>query len=117
MKYVLVDKNDDIVDEIDLPNSNINELKDGSINVAGLVIIRDLNKAYLWNLPDEDASTIAGLILHEARIIPNVGQEFIFYGFRFRILRKHRNQVTQLRVWPVIGQPLGLNEEAAINQS
>ena len=106
-----------IDDENDVTVSGVRPQPDGSFLINGSVTLRDLNRDFEWSLPDEDASTIAGLILHEARIIPNVGQEFIFYGFRFRILRKHRNQVTQLRVWPVIGQPLGLNEEAAINQS
>ena len=106
-----------IDDENDVAVSGVRPQPDGSFLINGSVTLRDLNRDFEWSLPDEDASTIAGLILHEARIIPNVGQEFIFYGFRFRILRKHRNQVTQLRVWPVIGQPLGLNEEAAINQS
>ncbi|MEC7807332.1 MAG: transporter associated domain-containing protein, partial [Pseudomonadota bacterium] len=106
-----------IDDENDVTVSGVRPQPDGSFLINGSVTLRDLNRDFEWSLPDEDASTIAGLILHEARIIPNVGQEFIFYGFRFRILRKHRNQVTQLRVWPVIGQPLGLNEEATINQS
>ena len=106
-----------IDDENDVTVSGVRPQPDGSFLINGSVTLRDLNRDFEWSLPDEDASTIAGLILHEARIIPNVGQEFIFYGFRFRILRKHRNQVTQLRVWPVIGQPLGLNEEAGINQS
>ena len=106
-----------IDDENDVTVSGVRPQPDGSFLINGSVTLRDLNRDFEWNLPDEDASTIAGLILHEARIIPNVGQEFIFHGFRFRILRKHRNQVTQLRVWPVIGQPLGLNEEATINQS
>ena len=106
-----------IDDENDVTVSGVRPQPDGSFLINGSVTLRDLNRDFEWSLPDEDASTIAGLILPESRIIPNVGQEFIFYGFRFRILRKHRNQVTQLRVWPVIGQPLGLNEEARINQS
>ena len=106
-----------IDDENDVTVSGVRPQPDGSFLINGSVTLRDLNRDFEWNLPDEDASTIAGLILHEARIIPNVGQEFIFYGFRFRILRKHRNQVTQLRVWPVMGQPLGLNEETTINKS
>ena len=106
-----------IDDENDVTVSGVRPQPDGSFLINGAVTLRDLNRDFEWNLPDEDASTIAGLILHEARIIPNVGQEFIFHGFRFRILRKHRNQVTQLRVWPVMGQPLGVNDETTINQS
>jgi len=64
------------------------------------VTIRDLNRQFEWDLPDEEASTIAGLVLHEARRIPEVGQTFTFFGFRFEILRRHRNQITALRVTP-----------------
>jgi Mg2+/Co2+ transporter CorB len=71
---------------------------DGSVVVNGTVTLRDLNREFGWTLPDEEASTIAGLVLHEARRIPDVGQEFVFYGFRFRILRRQRNQITLLRL-------------------
>ena len=62
---------------------------DGSVNVDGAVPIRDLNRAMDWNLPDDDATTIAGLVIHEARSIPDVGQSFTFHGFRFNVLRKY----------------------------
>jgi Mg2+/Co2+ transporter CorB len=68
--------------------------------IDGTVTLRDLNREFDWNLPDEEASTIAGLVLHEARTIPNVSQEFVFHGFRFKILRRHRNQITLLRISP-----------------
>jgi len=51
-----------------------------------------------WNLPDEEATTVAGLVIHEARTIPEVGQRFAFYGFKFEVLRRQRNQITVLRV-------------------
>jgi len=54
-----------------------------------------------WNLPDEEATTIAGLVIHEARSIPEVGQTFTFYGFRFRVLRRARNRITSLRIQPL----------------
>ena len=60
---------------------------DGSVNVDGAVPIRDLNRAMDWNLPDDEATTIAGLVIHEARSIPDVGQSFTFHGFRFNVLR------------------------------
>ena len=91
----------DIDDEHDISVSGVHPQADGSHLVDGSATLRDLNREFDWNLPDEDASTIAGLILHEARVIPNVGQEFRFHGFRFKILRRHRNQVTQLRVWRI----------------
>ena len=57
-----------------------------------------------WELPDDEATTIAGLVIHEARAIPEAGQVFTFYGFRFEVLRKTRNRVTALRISPVIMQ-------------
>ena len=53
-----------------------------------------------WRLPDEEAKTIAGLVIHEARMIPEPGQTFTFHGFRFEVLRKTRNRITSLRVAP-----------------
>jgi Mg2+/Co2+ transporter CorB len=62
--------------------------------------IRDLNRKFEWRLPDEEATTIAGLVIHEARTIPEVGQAFNFYGFKFEVLRRQRNQLAVLRVTP-----------------
>ena len=89
----------EIDDEHDVSVAGVRAQADGSYLVNGTVTIRDLNRELDWSLPDEGASTIAGLILHESRVIPGVGQEFLFYGFRFKILRRHRNQVVQIRVW------------------
>ena len=66
--------------------------------VAGTVTIRDLNRHLDWDLPDENASTVAGLVLHEARVIPDVGAVFEFYGYRFTIAEKRANQITQLYI-------------------
>jgi Mg2+/Co2+ transporter CorB len=88
----------DIRDEHDLPVSGIRPQPDGSTNVDGWVTIRDLNRLMNWNLPDEEATTIAGLVIHEAQAIPDVGQVFSFHGFKFEVLRRQRNQVTALRV-------------------
>jgi Mg2+/Co2+ transporter CorB len=65
------------------------------------VPIRDLNRAMDWNLPDDHATTIAGLVIHEARSIPEAGQSFTFYGFRFEVLRRDRNRLEALRITPV----------------
>ncbi len=65
--------------------------------------IRDLNREFDWRLPDEEASTIAGLVIHEAQRIPEVGQSFAFHGFRFDIMRRQRNQILLLRVVPPAG--------------
>jgi Mg2+/Co2+ transporter CorB len=73
---------------------------DGSVNVDGAVPIRDLNRVMDWSLPDEEATTVAGLVIHEAQRLPDVGQSFAFHGFRFEVLRRQRNQIVLLRVIP-----------------
>lgn len=90
----------DISDEHDIEVAGVRAQPDGSVVVNGSVPIRDLNRAFDWSLPDEEATTIAGLVIHEARAIPEIGQTFTFHGFRFEILRRHRNQVAQLRISP-----------------
>ena len=66
----------------------------------GWIPIRELNRELDWNLPDETATTIAGLVINEARAIPEVGQLFSFYGFKFEVLRRQRNQIVALRITP-----------------
>jgi Mg2+/Co2+ transporter CorB len=78
---------------------------DGSVVVDGSVPIRDLNRAMDWHLPDDEATTVAGLVIHEARSIPERGQSFTFYNFRFRVLRRERNRITALRIGPVPTEP------------
>lgn len=90
----------DITDEHDIAVPGVRAQNDGSCVVDGKVPIRDLNRQFDWRLPDEDAATIAGLLLHEARRIPDVGQIYRFHGFRFEILRRHRNHLTLLRITP-----------------
>jgi Mg2+/Co2+ transporter CorB len=91
----------DISDEHDVSVSGLRPQADGSVTVDGGVPIRDLNRAMDWNLPDEEATTIAGLVIHEARLIPEPGQTFTFHGFRFQVLRKTRNRITALKVTPL----------------
>ena len=92
----------DISDEQDMPVPGVRPQPDGSVNVDGAVPVRDLNRVMDWNLPDNEATTIAGLVIHEARSIPEVGQSFTFHGFRFRVQRKHRNRITALRITPLV---------------
>jgi Mg2+/Co2+ transporter CorB len=91
----------DIKDEHDAVIQGLRQNPDGSVTVDGSLPIRDLNRTMDWNLPDEEATTIAGLVIHEAQLIPDTGQVFAFHGFRFEIMRKARNRVTLMRVSPV----------------
>jgi Mg2+/Co2+ transporter CorB len=95
----------DITDEHDVEVPGVRPQPDGSVNVDGGVPIRDLNRAMDWGLPDTEATTIAGLVIHEARSIPEAGQTFTFYGFRFRVLRRERNRIAALRITPLVRKP------------
>jgi Mg2+/Co2+ transporter CorB len=91
----------DIADVHDVPVPGVRPQPDGSVNVDGGVPIRDLNRVMDWHLPDDEATTVAGLVIHEARSIPEPGQTFTFHGFRFRVLRRERNRLASLRITPL----------------
>jgi Mg2+/Co2+ transporter CorB len=100
---------EDILEEIvgkmgDVPEqaqSGIRATGDGAYIVGGDVTVRDVNRELGWDLPDDRAATVAGLVMHEARRIPDVRQHFAFHGFRFEILRKKNNRITALKVKPM----------------
>jgi Mg2+/Co2+ transporter CorB len=91
----------DIADEHDAESAGVEEMKDGAIEIEGDMTIRDLNRFGDWSLPDDEATTVAGLVLHEAQTIPEVGQIFSFHGFRFEILARERHRITRIRVKPL----------------
>lgn len=102
---------EDILEEIvgkmgDVPEqaqSGIRASGEGAWIVGGEVTVRDVNRELGWDLPDDRAATVAGLVMHEARRIPEVRQHFAFHGFRFEILRKKNNRITALKVKPMNG--------------
>lgn len=90
----------DITDEFDVvrKDSGLTQTDDGAWLIDGAMTIRDLNRAMDWRLPDEEANTLAGLVIHEAQMIPAEGQVFSFHGFRFEVLGKRENRITRLRL-------------------
>ena len=91
----------EIEDEHDVKTDGVTREADGAYLADGTVTIRDLNRYFDWTLPDEEATTIAGLVIHEAQAIPAEGQSFVFHDFRFDIVSRVRNQITQLRIRPL----------------
>jgi Mg2+/Co2+ transporter CorB len=90
----------EIEDEMDEVVSGVKKQNNGSFLVEGNVTIRDLNREFDWDLPDEYYSTIAGLLIHEAQMVPEAGQSFHFFGCRFDIVKRLRNQITLVRMTP-----------------
>lgn len=97
----------EIEDEHDLVLPGVQPAADGSVTVDGAVTIRDLNRAMNWDLADQEAVTVAGLLIHEARRIPEAGQTFTVHRQRFAVLERKGNQVTRLRIWPAADRPDG----------
>ncbi len=89
----------EITDEFDVDAEHpVRQTEDGSFLVDGAMTIRDLNRANDWNLPDDEANTIAGLVIHEAQTIPAQGQVFSFHGFRFEVAARKDNRITRLNI-------------------
>lgn len=88
----------DITDEHDEEAGGMVRDEDGAVTVDGTMSIRDINRALDWSLPDDEANTIAGLVIHEAQTIPTEGQVFSFHGFRFEVMERERNQIRRLRI-------------------
>ena len=93
----------DITDEFDVVarNSGPKMSENGDFLIDGSMTIRDLNRAMDWNLPDTEANTLAGLVIHEAQTIPNQGQVFQFHGFRFEVIARQENRLTKLKLRPI----------------
>jgi Mg2+/Co2+ transporter CorB len=93
----------EIADEFD-PDAehSVHKLEDGNCLVDGSMTIRDLNRATDWTLPDDEANTVAGLVIHEAQMIPSAGQVFSFHGFRFEVVSRKDNRITKLKIRPLL---------------
>lgn len=92
----------EITDEFDTDEENeVTQAEDGSYIVDGTMTIRDVNRATDWSLPDDEAITVAGLVIHEAQMIPIVGQVFSFHGFRFEVMAKDENRISELKIAPL----------------
>ncbi len=92
----------EIADEHDIDVQGVKQEADGSVVVEGGVAIRDLNRALDWTLPDDEAVTIAGLVIHETQSIPDEKQAFTFHGKRFIVMKRDKNRITRVRIRPVV---------------
>jgi Mg2+/Co2+ transporter CorB len=90
----------EIADEHDIAVQGVKQEADGSVVVDGSVPIRDLNRALDWSLPDDEAVTIAGLVIHETQSIPEERQAFTFHGKRFFVMKREKNRITRIRIRP-----------------
>ncbi len=97
----------EITDEFD-PDAEqeIRKAEDGDYLIEGAMTIRDFNRATDWTLPDDEANTVAGLVIHEAQMIPVVGQVFSFHNFRFQVMEREHNRITLLKIRPLVSATL-----------
>jgi Mg2+/Co2+ transporter CorB len=90
----------DITDEHDTASRMIAPRPDGSYLVQGTATIRDVNRRLGWSLSGEEATTVAGLVLHHAQTIPNVGDSCEVDGFTFEVVHRLGTQLTQIKIIP-----------------
>lgn len=95
----------EIADEHDVDIQGVKQEADGSVVVDGSVPIRDLNRALDWHLPDDEATTIAGLVIHETQSIPEEKQAFTFHGKRFIVMKRDKNRLARIRIRPAAAEP------------
>jgi Mg2+/Co2+ transporter CorB len=95
----------EIVDEYDILTDGVKLQADGSVIAEGMTPIRDLNREFDWNLPEEEAATIAGYVMHEVRKIPDIGQTYVLSGFKIEILKRQRNQIGLIKITPPTALP------------
>ena len=89
----------EITDEFDVDEApQLKPGPDGHFLIDGAMTIRDFNRATDWSLPDEEDNTVAGLVIHEAQTIPVIGQAFSFHGFRFEVVARENNRLTQIKI-------------------
>lgn len=103
----------EIADEHDIDVQGVKQEADGSVVVDGTVPIRDLNRALDWHLPDDEATTIAGLVIHEAQSIPEEKQAFTFHGKRFIVMKRDKNRIARLRIRPAAPEALAPDTKRA----
>ena len=90
-----------ITDEYDIVTKGVKRYADGSVLVDGSIPIRDLNRDLGWILPDNEAVTVAGLVMHESKTIPETGHIFNFFEMRFEIIKRQKNQLTLIKISPL----------------
>ncbi|MEZ5731408.1 MAG: HlyC/CorC family transporter [Paracoccaceae bacterium] len=91
----------EITDEFDIDAEHpLKRTEAGDIIIDGAMTIRDLNRATDWSLPDDEANTVAGLVIHEAQMIPAEGQVFSFHGFKFEVMARKENRITRIKIRP-----------------
>lgn len=100
----------EIADEHDIDVQGVKQEADGSVVVEGTVSIRDLNRALGWVLPDDEATTIAGLVIHETQSIPEEKQAFTFHGKRFLVMKRDKNRIARIRIKPA---PVEIQQQEA----
>ncbi|MGE4609961.1 MAG: HlyC/CorC family transporter [Paracoccaceae bacterium] len=88
----------EIADEHDIAEKEVERTTDGEIIVDGAMTIRDVNRSCDWTLPDDQANTVAGLVIYEAQTIPTEGQVFSFHGYRFEVLSREHNRIAKIRI-------------------
>ncbi len=74
---------------------------DGSVIIEGGASIREINKAFNWHLPEEEARTVNGMLLEALEEIPANGTRVRIAQYDIDILDVQDNMIRQVRVIPI----------------
>lgn len=74
---------------------------DGSVIIDGTANVRELNKAFNWQLPEEEARTVNGMLLEALEEIPAAGTRVRIAQYDIDILDVQDNMIKQVKVLPV----------------
>jgi signal recognition particle subunit SRP54 len=74
---------------------------DGSVIIDGTANVREINKAFNWHLPEDDARTVNGVILEALEEIPVAGTRVHIGEYDIDILDVQDNMIKQVKVFPV----------------
>jgi len=90
----------EISDEYDVLEKNVQPQADGSYLVAGDMTVRDLNKQFDWSLPEEEAATLAGLLIHECQGVPQEQETYHLHGLYIQVIKRLHHQLLWLSIKP-----------------
>ncbi len=99
---------DDVLEQVvgeftTVPQFNTRQVRpqlDGSLLVAGTANLRQLNRAFGWELPETGPKTLNGLILEELENIPDPGTSFRIGEYTIEIVQSSGQIVRNARIFP-----------------
>lgn len=102
MEDILEEIVGEIFDEFDQPSSKPNILEDGKVLVDGNMTVRDINRLMDWKIPDDEASTLSGLVIEIAQKLPKEREIIKIKDYKFKVVNRQKTRISKLLVEKII---------------